>query len=104
MDLKLSVTSSGTDKVPVVIEFWFRPGGTLSAEKDGEIIEVNGTTFLASGFARYQVGADSLLIGPGKAEHRWANLRGAEAPVAGAIPLTIAGFTPFTQTIKISRG
>ena len=98
---EMLVNSAGTDKVPFVIEFWFRPGGTLSAEKGGELIEANGTTFLASGFARYQVGVDSLLIGPGKAEHRWANLRGAEAPVAGAISLTIAGFTPFSQTIKI---
>lgn len=98
---EIAVTSSGTDKVPFVLELWFRAGGVLSAAKDGELIESNGTTFLAAGYARYQVGADSLLIGPGKAEHRWADLRGAEPPIPKLIPLTIAGFTPFQHVVKI---
>jgi hypothetical protein len=98
---EITLTSSGTDKVPFVIEFWFRAGGVLSAAKDGELIAINGTTFLASGFARYQIGADILLIGPGKAEHRWANLRGADPPIPNTIPLTIAGFTPFQHVVKI---
>ena len=100
--LELSIDIQGTERVPIVVECWFRPGGKLQAGKDGAVLtEANGTTFLVSGTAEYQVGESTLRIGPGRAEHRWAQLRGAEPPLTGLIPLTLAGWTPFTHRLRI---
>ena len=98
---EMTVTAKGTDRVPMVIEFWFRPGGQLTTATGGELVTANGSTFLATGTAEYVVGRSKISIGPGRAEHRWAQLRGAEAPIAEAVPLTIAGFTPFTHQLRI---
>jgi hypothetical protein len=100
--LELSIDIQGTERIPIVVECWFRPGGKLQAGKDGAVLtEANGTTFLVSGTAEYQVGESALRVGPGRAEHRWAQLRGAEPPLTGLIPLTLAGWTPFTHRLRI---
>lgn len=99
---EIDFESSGTDKVPVVVEFLFRSEGVLQAE--GGIVEANGTSFLVSGSARYRSGKESLTIGPGRADHRWANLRGGDPPVPGLVPLTLSGFTPFRHTVKVTAG
>jgi len=100
--LELSIDIQGTERIPIVVECWFRPGGKLHPGKDGAVLtEANGTTFLVSGTAEYQVGGSTLRVGPGRADHRWAQLRGAEPPLTGAIPLTLAGWTPFTHRLRI---
>ncbi|MFZ4628691.1 MAG: hypothetical protein ACOYNR_10230 [Blastocatellia bacterium] len=100
--LELSIDIQGTERIPIVVECWFRPGGKLQAGKDGAVLTAaNGTTFLVSGTAEYQVGEATLRVGPGRAEHRWAQLRGAEPPLTGAIPLTLAGWTPFVHRLRI---
>jgi hypothetical protein len=92
----------GTERVPIVLECWFRPGGKLQPSRDGaELIGANGTTFLQSGTAEYRVGESALRIGPGRADHRWAQLRGAEPPLAGSLPLTLTGWTPFSHRLRI---
>lgn len=101
---ELMVTSSGTDNVPLVIEFWLRSGGRLVAERGGELIEADGTNFLTGGFARYSVASDELVIGPGVADHRWAQLRGAEPALQEAVPVTLAGFTPFSHQVRVVTG
>lgn len=98
---ELAIAIDGTERVPVGLEFWFRPGGELVAGPGGELARANGTTFLVGGSARYQLGQSSWTIGPGLAEHRWASLRGAEPPIENAIPLTLAGFTPFRRQVKV---
>ena len=98
---EISINSTGTDNVPIVVEFWFRSGGILSSRDGGEIISQNGSNFLTSGHAKYSAGSNSLIIGPCIANHRWASLRGAEAPIPDAVPLTMAGFTPFDHTFRI---
>lgn len=97
---EIKFEAGGTDRVPVVVEFLFRSEGVLQTE--GGIVEANGTSFLTSGFARYRSGKDSLTIGPGRADHRWANLRGADPPVPGLVPLTLSGFTPFRHTVRVT--
>jgi hypothetical protein len=100
--LELSIDIQGTERIPIVVECWFRPGGKLQPGKDGAVLtEANGTTFLDSGTAEYQVEGSTLRVGPGRADHRWAQLRGAEPPLTGAIPLTLAGWTPFTHRLRI---
>lgn len=113
---EISIGIDGTDRVPVALEFWFRPGGELIAGEGGELVAANGTTFLVGGSAKYRLGNSgqvgptgpgssagpgSWTIGPGRADHRWANLRGAEPPIEGAVPLTIAGFTPFRHRLRL---
>jgi hypothetical protein len=101
---ELSIVVDGTDRVPVALEFWFRPGGELIVGEGGELVAANGTTFLAGGSAKYRLDNSSSrgwTIGPGRSDHRWANLRGAEPPIDGAVPLTIAGFTPFRQRLRL---
>lgn len=97
---ELAVAIDGTDRVPVALEFWFRPGGELAAA-GGELVAANGTTFLVGGNAKYRQGQATWIIGPGRAEHRWANLRGAEPPIENGTPLTLAGFTPFRHRLRL---
>jgi hypothetical protein len=98
---ELEIAIDGTDRVPVALEFWFRPGGQLVAGEGGELDAVNGTTFLVGGTAKYRLDKSTWTIGPGRAEHRWANLRGAEPPIENAVPLTLAGFTPFRHRLRM---
>ena len=100
--VEVAIEIEGTERVPIVLECWFRSGGQLQPAQDGaELIETNGTTFLHSGTAEYRVGESTLRIGPGRADHRWAQLRGAEPPLPGALPLTLAGWTPFSHRLQI---
>jgi len=98
---ELEVVIEGTERVPVALEFWFRPGGEIVAGPDGQLVVANGTTFLAGGSAKYRLNKADWTIGPGRADHRWANLRGAEPPIENAIPLSLSGFTPFRQRLRM---
>ncbi len=104
---EMVVSAAGTDRVPIVVEFWFRPGGRIAAASGGEIAAANGSTFLLSGSAEYIDGKSKIVIGPidngqGRADHRWSQVRGAEPPLSDALPLTIAGFTPFEMKIRMT--
>jgi len=99
---ELEVRVEGTDRVPVALEFWFRPGGEFQAIANGQIEAANGTNFLLTGEAQYRIGEAGWKLGPGIAEHRWANLRGADPPLENARPLTLTGFTPFYHRLKLA--
>jgi hypothetical protein len=86
---RLRIRASGTVGVPVAIEINLRDGGKL--EGCDEI--------LASGYATYSTPDGSLRFGPGLAEHRWTQLRGALPKLPGR-SVYLTGFTPVDHTIK----
>ena len=98
---ELEVRVEGTDRVPVALELWFRPGGELKPSPSGRLLEANGSNFLTAGEAHYKVSEAGWVVGPGTDGHRWASLRGAEPPLENARPVTITGFTPYHHRFKL---
>jgi hypothetical protein len=95
---RIRVRSRGTDNVPVAIEVNAREGGRLeNCEPDRAAPDA---WLLAAGYARYTAGADSVRIGPGLGEHRYTQVRGAEAKIAGP-SVYLCGFTPLDHTFEI---
>jgi hypothetical protein len=88
----------GTERVPVSVELSFRKGGTLVGV---EPIEDTPNAYCLTGdFGEYRIGSDRIRFGPGRTEHRWIQLRGAEPKLDG-LSVYLTGFTPFEQTIQI---
>jgi hypothetical protein len=50
---------------------------------------------------RYVSGPDTIEFGPGKADHRYTQVRGA-LPKAEGSSVYLTGMTPFDFTLKIS--
>ena len=96
---EISLDIHGTDNVPVSIEFCFRHGGRLKGVR--KISDVKDAYILEEGYGGYQYGKNIIEFGPGHAEHRWTQLRGA-LPKLDAISVYITGFTPFNITLQIS--
>ncbi len=96
---ELTIEAHGTDDVPMAVEISLRPGGILSG--DGLQALGDDTHLLKSGDARYSVGNDVLVFGPGIAEHSDIQLRGAEGKLPGT-SVYLTGFTPFKQVITIN--
>lgn len=95
----LDFTVGGTDGVPVAIELAFRAGGQLEG-----VVPVAGVdeAFLLEGAeGTYTDGTDVIRFGPGRAEHRWTQLRGARPKWAGR-SVYLTGLTPFHSTLKIT--
>jgi hypothetical protein len=93
--LKVRMRSDGTRNVPVTVEVALREGGQLEG-----CVPVPGGQILAAGFATYRVGGDAVRFGPGKAEHRYTQVRGAAAPAPG-LRVYLTGYTPFDHEIEI---
>lgn len=97
LDIDISLT--GTDGVPVTLELIFRPGGTVTGvvkhpKKDN--------AYLLSGQSgSYSVNSDTIQFGPGKADHKGIQLRGA-LPAMDAPTVYLTGYTPFTHRIHLS--
>jgi hypothetical protein len=90
---RLRIRASGTEGVPVAIEINLREGGKL--EGCDEI--------LSTGYATYSTpdGA-SLRFGPGLAQHRWTQLRGALPKLPGR-SVYLTAFTPVDHTLEIAK-
>jgi hypothetical protein len=86
---RMRIRASGTVGVPIAIEINLRDGGKL--EGCDEI--------LASGYATYSTPDGSLRFGPGLAEHRWTQLRGALPKLPGR-SVYLTGFAPVDHTIE----
>jgi len=86
---RLRIRANGTIGVPVAIEINLRDGGKL--EGCDEI--------LSTGYATYSTPDSSLRFGPGLAEHRWTQLRGALPKLPGR-SVYLTGFTPVDHTIE----
>ncbi len=96
--LRVRVRSQGTDNVPVAVGVNLREGGRL--ENCTPAPNTPDVWLLASGHAHYRMGADTVRIGPGLGEHRYTQVRGAEAKIAGPA-VYLCGFTPFDHTFEI---
>ena len=97
--IQLSIKISGTDNVPVAVEFAFRKGGQL--EGVSEIKEISGAFLAKQGEKmKYKFGDDSIKFGPGLKQHSWTQLRGA-LPKLDADCVYFTGFTPFEAIVEI---
>jgi len=89
----------GTEYIPVSCEMSFRHGGELSgvtADKHSQ-----DSYFLADGKGTYKLGDDVITFGPGRADHKWAQMRGMLEKQEGN-SVYITAYTPFTHRIELS--
>jgi hypothetical protein len=96
IDVDIEIT--GTDHVPVSLELIFRPGGMFAGLEE---VVPNLTYVLKGAEGKYTVDNQSILFGPGKAEHKRYNLRGG-LPTMNAPSAYITGSTPFKHTLHLS--
>ncbi len=95
---QLEISIIGTERVPVALEFAWRKGGEFSG-----VVPVPGVPdayFLRDGFAQYTAGGQTVRFGPGRHEHGWTQLRGAD-PKSPGLCVYLTGFTPFRTTLEI---
>ncbi len=96
---EIAIEVGGCDQVPVAIELAFRKVGrlvgveTLEGIPDAHILRGETGTYEAAG--------ERIRFGPGRAEHRWTQLRGA-LPRIDALSVYITGYTPFRTKLTIS--
>lgn len=95
----LEIEIKGTDHVPVSLEMSFRPGGELTGVSKYEHAE--DSFLLQEGMGQYKKGNHTINFGPGKAEHKWAQMRGM-LPKQNGLSVYLTGYTPFKHTIEIS--
>lgn len=96
---RINLDLAGTDNVPVAVELAFRHGGRL--EGVVPVVGVEDAFLLQSGAGRYRLGDDTISFGPGRAEHRWTQLRGA-LPKWDGQSVYLTGQTPFRISLDIS--
>lgn len=98
--IEVDIDISGTDGVPVSVEFVFREGGEL---KNVTSVNQEKKSFLLEDGAMgtFTKGSDSIQFGPGLSKHRAFELRGA-LPKMDAPTVYLTGFTPFKHTLKLS--
>lgn len=95
---RLHFRANGTRDVPVAIEVNFREGGELTGATK---LKLADAYLLESGTATYKMGRDTLRIGPGKAAHRYVEIRGAMKKLVGP-SLFFTAVTPIDQVVEIS--
>lgn len=95
---ELTLTITGTDRVPVAVEFGFRHGGELRGVE--ALPKAKDTYLLSSGNGQYVYEGQVIEFGPGQAEHTWTQLRGA-LPKWDGQSVYLTGFTPFKTTLII---
>ena len=94
----LKFNLEGTENVPLAIELAFRKGGTIEGTE--KLKDAPDSWLHSEGNAKFIMGNDEVIFGPGKAGHRWTNIRGGlPKPDADCVYLT--GFTPFNHTLTI---
>ncbi|MDX1285399.1 MAG: hypothetical protein R3182_10310, partial [Draconibacterium sp.] len=95
---ELDFELTGTDNVPLAIEFGFRNGGELAGVEKSSHFE---KAYLFKGDkASYSLDGDKIEFGPGQAAHEWTTIRGG-LPKPDAECVYITGFTPFKKKIRI---
>ena len=93
---ELAIDAQGTDGVPLAVEINLREGGQLSGV--ATVSHVGQSHLLKEGFAEYRMGSDGIRFGPGRCEHAYVRVRGAEAKLAGP-SVYLTGYTPFQHTL-----
>jgi len=98
---RLRIQASGTDNVPLTIELAFRPGGQFDQVEPYP--KLPDAFVLKSGFGAYRFQRDVIRFGPGRADHSYVVVRGAEPRVPGAT-VFLTAYTPVDQTIEFRLG
>ena len=93
---EITIDAQGTDGVPLAVEINLREGGELSGVATDS--HVGESLLLKEGFAEYHMGSDGIRFGPGRCEHAYVRVRGAEAKLAGP-SVYLTGYTPFQHTL-----
>ena len=96
---KIIISVSGTDNVPVAVEFAFRKGGRFNNLETVKGIE-NAYLATENKMMDYTYGADTIKFGPGIREHAWTQLRGTLHKL-DADCVYFTGFTPINMTFEI---
>jgi hypothetical protein len=96
--VEADVAITGCAHVPVSVEFCFRPGGTLNGATP--VPGIANAYLLESGKGTYSHEGNAVEFGPGQADHRWTQLRGA-LPKFDGISVYVTGFTPFHRVFSI---
>ncbi len=89
----------GCDNVPVSVELGFRRSGKI--EQAVPIPDNPECYLLEAGMGQYTLEGQTIEFGPGHAEHRYTQLRGALPRVDG-LSVYLTGFTPFSRQLTIS--
>lgn len=98
--VECDIEITGTDRVPVSVELIFREGGEfknlapVTSEKDTYLLKTDEV-------GSYTLQNDTLTFGPGLAQHKAIQLRGA-LPRMSAPTVYLTGFTPFKHTLRLS--
>lgn len=98
---RIRMQATGTSKVPLAVEVSIR--GKEGLEMDGLLRAPDATDafVLPSGFARVRAAGREITFGPGRGEHKYTQVRGAESKLPGA-SVYITGFTPFDHTLEFT--
>ncbi len=96
---EIQISQNGCENVPVAIEFGFPKGGELAG-----VVPIPGAEdsfVLEKGSGRYTFDGKTIEFGPGHADHRYTQLRGALPKLDGQ-SVYLTGFTPFTWQLTIA--
>lgn len=96
---ELDIDISGTDRVPVTVEFIFRPGGQFTGAE--VMAAMPETWLLKEGMGAYTFKGSEIRFGPGTYAHKWVQLRGALSKM-DAPTVFLTGFTPFHHKIQLT--
>jgi hypothetical protein len=96
---QVHLRADGTHGVPLAIEINFGQEGHLEGCRPHP--EVPQCWLLTEGFGIYRVGDHQLRFGPGRSEHRYVQVRGADPKLPGR-SVYLTAFTPFDHTLLFS--
>jgi hypothetical protein len=95
---EISISAHGTANVPLAVEINLREGGEITGVTAAP--HSKDAFLLKEGFAEYRMGTDVIRFGPGKCEHAWVELRGAQAKLPGP-SVYLTAYTPFQHTLVL---
>jgi hypothetical protein len=95
---RLRFRSDGTRGVPLAIELTFRDDATL--EGCAPVAGSPGVFVLDRGTGTCRAGGHEIRFGPGRAEHRYTQLRGAEPRLEGK-SVYLTAYTPVDATVDL---
>ncbi len=96
---KVRLEAAGTHGVPVAVEINFGDAGRLEGCQPHP--EVPQCWLLTQGVGSYRLGGHQLRFGPGRSEHRYIQVRGADPKLPGP-SVYLTAFTPFDHTLLFS--
>lgn len=96
---RVRVKAEGTADVPIAVEIALREGGTIEGCEAAP--RVADAWLLGSGHAVFRRGGDALRFGPGRREHSYIQVRGAQEKWPGPC-VYLTGYTPFDHTLDFT--